>query len=150
MTLRNILVTSLLLVTPAVPVAQSVTVSEGQQATVYKLPTCACCEGYIAFLRQQGVRVEAVTDDAALALVKAEQRVPYDVQSCHTVLLGGYVLEGHVPLVALEKLLAEQPEVTGIAVPGMPTGTPGIEGPRIGNLDVITFGEGGVGAFLSL
>lgn len=123
---------------------------KGLEATVYKSPTCDCCDGYIAFLRQQGVTVEVISDDMALAQAKAENGVPYEAQSCHTVLLSGYVVEGHVPLAALEKLLTEQPDLTGIAMPGMPTGTPGMEGPQLGPLEVVGFGPQGLSLYASL
>jgi hypothetical protein len=157
MNLNRILVGTLLLTTPAVSLAQAATRLEarqlslaGQQATVFKSPSCGCCEGYIAFLREHGVEVTVVSSDDALAKAKAEHSVPLDAQSCHTVLLGGYVVEGHVPLAALEKLLAEQPDLTGIAMPGMPTGTPGMEGPQFGPLNVVGFGEAGVTPFMTL
>ena len=157
MTLHRILATSLLLAAPAVSVAQTPTQPAAQQvslrgleATVYKSPTCGCCNGYIAFLRRQGVAVEVVSDDAALYEAKATNGVPAEARSCHTVLLDGYVVEGHVPLAALTKLLAERPDLDGVAMPGMPTGTPGMAGPQFGPLTVVGFKEGGVSPFISL
>ena len=157
MTLPRVLLTTLLLATPAVSAAQTPTRVEargvslrGLDATVYKSPTCGCCDGYIAFLRKHGVAVEVVSDDAALYKAKAAYGVPAEAQSCHTVLLAGYVVEGHVPLEALEKLLAERPELDGIALPGMPTGTPGMEGPQFGPLTVVGFKAGRLSPFVSL
>ena len=157
MTLHRILVTSLLLAAPAASVAQTATHIEAEQvslqgleATVYKSPTCGCCEGYIAFLRKHGVTVEVVSDDAALYEAKETNGVPYEAQGCHTVLLDGYVVEGHVPLEALTKLLSERPDIDGIALPGMPSGTPGMEGPKFGPLEVVGFKEGRVSFFISL
>lgn len=157
MTLHRIFVTSLLLAAPAASVAQTTTHIEAEQvslrglkATVYKSPTCGCCEGYIAFLRKHGVTVEVVSDDAALYKAKEVNGVPFEAQSCHTVLLDGYVLEGHVPLAALMKLLSERPDIDGISMPGMPSGTPGMEGPRFGPLEVVAFGQDGVTPFISL
>ena len=157
MTLPRMLLTTLLLAVPAVSAAPTPTRVEargvslrGLDATVYKSPTCGCCDGYIAFLRKHGVAVEVVSDDAALYETKAAYGVPAEAQSCHTVLLAGYVVEGHVPLEALEKLLAERPELDGIALPGMPTGTPGMEGPQFGPLTVVGFKAGRLSPFVSL
>ena len=157
MIVHRILVGTLLFATPAVSLAQNVTHTEAQQvlladqkATVFKSPSCGCCEGYIAFLRKHGVQVTVVSSDAALAQAKGEYSVPLEAQGCHTVVLGGYVVEGHVPLAALTKLLAEQPALTGIAMPGMPSGTPGMEGPQFGPLNVVGFGERGVTPFMTL
>lgn len=156
MILRHILTTSLLLAAPAASFAQTPTLQagaaslQGLRATVYKSPTCGCCEGYIAFLRGRGVAVEVVSDDAALSEAKAANGVPAQAQSCHTVLLGGYVVEGHVPLAALQKLMAERPALDGIAMPGMPSGTPGMAGPRSGPLEVVGFRDGSVRPFVSL
>ena len=157
MTLHRIVVTTVLLSVPALSAAQEAARLEarqsllgGQQATVYASPTCGCCEGYVAFLRKHGASVEVVRDDAALAAAKTQYGVPLAAQSCHTVLLGGYVVEGHVPLAALRKLLTERPDLTGVAMPGMPTGTPGMEGPRFGPLGVVGFDEAGVTPFVTL
>lgn len=157
MTLHRIFVISLLLAAPAASVAQTTTHIEAEQvslqglkATVYKSPTCGCCKGYIAFLRKHGVTVEVVSDDAALYKAKEVNGVPFEAQSCHTVLLGGYVLEGHVPLAALMKLLSERPDIDGISMPGMPSGTPGMEGPQFGPLEVVGFKQGAVSPFISL
>ena len=157
MTQRRILATLLLLSAPAAslartpPTFQAEQVSlRGLEATVYKSPTCGCCEGYLAFLGAQGVTVEVISDDAALYEAKTTNGVPAEAQSCHTVLLGGYVVEGHVPLEALTKLLAERPELDGIALPGMPTGTPGMAGPQFGPLAVVGFKAGRLSPFVSM
>lgn len=157
MTLHRILVTSLLLAAPAATVAQTTSHIEAEQvslqgikATVYKSPTCGCCEGYIAFLRKHGVTVEVVSDDAALYKAKEANGVPFEALSFHTVLLGGYVLEGHVPLAALTKLLSERPDIDGISMPGMPSGTPGMEWPQFGPLEVVSFKDGSISPFVSL
>lgn len=157
MIVHRILVGTLLFATPAVSLAQNVTHPEARQvlladqkATVFKSPSCGCCEGYIAFLRKHGVQVTVVSNDAALAQAKDEHSVPPEAQGCHTVVLGGYVVEGHVPLAALTKLLAEQPALTGIAMPGMPSGTPGMEGPQFGPLNIVGFGKRGVTPFMTL
>jgi hypothetical protein len=118
----------------------------GVEAVLYRSPTCGCCAGYAEFLQQQGATVKVVnTHD--MAPVKARLGVPASAQSCHTVEMAGYVIEGHVPLAALEDLLAERPDIDGIALPGMPSGTPGMPGERPGVLDVLTLDGGAVGLF---
>jgi hypothetical protein len=105
--------------------------------TVYKSPTCGCCGGWADALREKGYTVvEKAVED--LSPVKRHFKVPDDMQSCHTALIDGYVVEGHVPLEAVEKLLAERPKVRGISLPGMPIGTPGMPGPKTETWTVYT------------
>lgn len=101
----------------------------GKQVTVYKSPTCGCCGNYIAELRRQkaDVTVEEMPD-AALSSKKAELGIPAPLHSCHTSVVDGYVVEGHVPIEAVVKLLSEKPATKGIALPGMPAGSPGMSG----------------------
>ena len=101
----------------------------GQKATVYKSPNCGCCVGYIKELEKNGVKVEVVeTND--MDSVKKDYNIPSNMQSCHTIVFDDYFVEGHVPIAAVEKLLTEKPEVDGIALPGMPSGTPGMPGSK--------------------
>ena len=93
---------------------------------VYKSPTCGCCEGWIEHLEENGYAVSS-HDVNELSTLKARYQVPGQLQSCHTALVDGYVVEGHVPAEALGRLLNERPAVVGLAVPGMPTGSPGME-----------------------
>ena len=113
----------------------------GLEATVYKSPTCGCCTGYVEFLREHGVTVTAV-DTNDLTQVKADYGIPAAAQSCHTTVVDGYVIEGHVPLAALEQFLSERPKVDGIALPGMPIGTPGMPGPKTAPYEVLTLQDG--------
>lgn len=94
--------------------------------TVYKSPTCGCCSDWIAHLEEAGFTVEAV-DREDMAAIKAQHQVPARLQSCHTALVDGYVIEGHVPAKEIHRLLTERPPITGLAVPGMPIGSPGME-----------------------
>jgi hypothetical protein len=118
--------------------------------TVYKSPTCGCCDGWIEDVEKHGyrVRVEEITD---VTSIKNRYQIPVALQSCHTSLVGGYVVEGHVPIEALEQLLAERPSVKGIAVPGMPIGAPGMEQPGTAPqpYDVMSFDEAGNTAVFS-
>jgi hypothetical protein len=118
--------------------------------TVYKDPECGCCGGWAKHLRAAGF---AVTERpvADLAAVKARAGVPEALQSCHTAFVDGYVLEGHVPLEAVQRLLRERPAVVGLAVPGMPIGSPGMEGPDPEPYDVMAFAKSGTpSVFLSV
>jgi hypothetical protein len=95
--------------------------------TVWKSPTCSCCGGWVAYMRSKGyqVAVNLVDDPDA---IKASFGVPAAVYSCHTAKIGDYLVEGHVPESAVAKLLAERPDLKGIALPGMPEGAPGMGG----------------------
>lgn len=95
---------------------------------VYKTPTCGCCGKWVAHLEANGFTTK-VTEMDDLAEVKAKHNIPQEAQSCHTGVVDGYVIEGHVPAADVHKLLKERPAVLGIAVPGMPIGSPGMEVP---------------------
>lgn len=113
------------------------------EMVVYRSPACGCCLGWVEHVREAGFRVR-VEDRRDLAPVKAELGVPADLASCHTARIGGYVIEGHVPASDVRRLLAERPDVKGLAVPGMPEGSPGMEGPDPEPYAVVAFdGEGG-------
>jgi hypothetical protein len=111
---------------------------------VYKSPTCGCCSDWVGYVEQHGFTV-TVEDVADLAAIKAEHKIPAAMQSCHTALVDGYVIEGHVPVKDIERLLAERPDVVGIAVPGMPIGSPGMEvaGTAPEPFDVVAFDASG-------
>lgn len=112
---------------------------------VYKTPTCGCCDLWVDHAEEHGFTVEAVDLDGYDALVqkKREHGVDWDLGSCHTALVGGYVVEGHVPADVVQRLLDERPDIRGIAVPGMPIGSPGMEGPNARPYQVIAIGHDG-------
>lgn len=117
--------------------------TEGQTVTLYKSPTCTCCGAWGDHLREAGFQVQEVISQDVQAVME-ERGVPMHLRSCHLGVVGDYVVVGHIPADAVARLLAEKPEVTGIAVPGMPRGTPGMEG--FGGkvaYDVIAFGPEG-------
>ena len=95
---------------------------------VYKSPTCGCCGAWVEHMTAAGfqARITEVTDPGS---VRSARGVPAAVASCHTAVIGGYVLEGHVPAEDVRKLLAERPDALGLAVPAMPLGSPGMETP---------------------
>lgn len=111
---------------------------------VHRSPTCGCCGAWAGYLRRAGFPVTIVNADD-LAPVKSRAGVPDRLQSCHTAFVDGYVVEGHVPVAAIEKLLADRPPVLGIAVPDMPTGSPGMENPAMNSepFTVMAFRQGG-------
>lgn len=96
------------------------------EVVVYKSPSCGCCQGWVDHIRKAGHAARIVERDD-LAPVKARARIPEALQSCHTAFVEGYAIEGHVPAEAIARLLAERPAILGLAVPGMPAGTPGME-----------------------
>ena len=110
------------------------------QATLYKNPQCGCCEAYADYLRESGfaVTVEATHD---LPLIKRRFGVPGALEGCHTTLVGGYVVEGHVPVTTLLRLLAEQPDIKGISLPGMPMGSPGMSGEQSEPFTIYEIGD---------
>ena len=96
---------------------------------VFKTPSCGCCYGYVLFLEKEKFNVKQ-TDMRSLHSIKKKYNIPLEMQSCHTTIIGKYFIEGHVPLQAVNKLLKEQPDIDGIALPGMPIGTPGMPGEK--------------------
>ena len=96
---------------------------------VFKTPSCGCCYGYVLFLEKEKFIVKQ-TDMISLHSIKQKYNIPVEMQSCHTTIMGKYFIEGHVPLEAINKLLKEQPNIDGIALPGMPIGTPGMPGDK--------------------
>jgi hypothetical protein len=114
---------------------------------VYKSPTCGCCTGWAAHLRENGFDVSVENRDD-LPSIKARQGVPEDLQSCHTAVVDGYTIEGHVPAGDIKKLLAQKPDAQGLAAPGMPMGSPGMEmGGRKDSYRVILFNKTGRAIF---
>lgn len=110
-------------------------------AVVFRDPSCGCCHEWVEHLRANGFEA-AVRDTPRMAAVKAQLGVPRSLASCHTAEIGGYVIEGHVPADAIKRLLADKPAARGLAVPGMPIGSPGMEGGTPETYDVILFGDG--------
>lgn len=109
---------------------------------VYKTPWCGCCTAWVDHMRDAGFAVR-VTEMEDLEPFKASHGVTADLASCHTALIGGYVVEGHVPASDVARLLKERPEATGLAVPGMPVGSPGMEMGGEGDpYEVVLFGPG--------
>lgn len=116
---------------------------EAKKVTVQKDPNCGCCGNWIKHLEAAGFQVTAHNNED-MDSVKAAQGVPEALHSCHTALVDGYVIEGHVPAADIVRLLAERPKAHGLSVPGMPMGSPGMEyGDEKDPYDVILFSEDG-------
>jgi len=111
---------------------------------VFKDPTCGCCSLWVEHLRKAGFTAK-VTDVEDMTAIKAKHRVPSNLRSCHTALIGGYVVEGHVPAADVQRMLKDRPAMLGIAVPGMPIGSPGMEvaGMKPHPYDVLAFDKTG-------
>jgi hypothetical protein len=118
------------------------------KVVVTRDPNCGCCGGWVDHMKTAGFPVEVVTTPQ-VNQVKARLGVPDSIASCHTAEVGGYVIEGHVPADAIKRLLAEKPQAKGLAVPGMPVGSPGmeVEGVAPDTYDVVLFGPSGQNTF---
>ena len=112
------------------------------EVIVYKSQTCGCCKKWVQHMRSNGFTVKA-HNVKSLVPYKIKNGVTRQLASCHTAVVDGYTIEGHVPAADVKRLLKEKPKVIGLAVPGMPMGSPGMEGPNAVAYDVIAFGEDG-------
>jgi hypothetical protein len=118
--------------------------AQAADIVVYKSSTCGCCKKWVSHLEQNGYTVEVHNQNRnKLSSIKAEMGVPRGLQSCHTAKIGGYVIEGHVPADEIARLLKEKPQIKGLVVPGMPMGSPGMEGPKQDSYDVLALQENG-------
>lgn len=125
------------------------TATSAPEVVVYKSPTCGCCSAWIDHLQDNGFKVVA-RDTNNLNTIKMQHGVTPELASCHTALVDGYVLEGHVPAADVKALLAQRPPITGLSVPGMPIGSPGMEqGDTKQPYDVVAFDKQGVKVFSS-
>jgi hypothetical protein len=128
---------------PAAQAPAAAPVANGPQLVVYKDPSCGCCSKWVEHMRDNGFPVES-HDTSGVDGIKDQAGVPQAARSCHTALVGGYAIEGHVPAEAVRRLLREHPaDIAGLAVPGMVTGSPGMEGGTPQHYDVIAFTRDG-------
>lgn len=138
--LVHALLASLLVVTSGVRAADAPT---GQSLMkVWKSPTCGCCVKWIERMEAAGFRVES-TDIDNVDPIKTANGVPLRLGSCHTALVGGYVIEGHVPVEDVRRLLKERPGIVGLTAPGMPPGSPGMDIPNSPPFEVLAFSKDG-------
>ncbi len=129
-TLNRVLAT-LSLTTAVTIYAGSAMAAAAIPTTLYRSPGCGCCELYAQHLDQQGFAVKVVSTKKLLQF-KQDHGVPQALASCHTMLVDGYVVEGHVPVNIVQRMLRQHPKIRGIALPGMPSGSPGMENPKMG------------------
>jgi len=113
--------------------------AEGPQITIHEDPNCGCCGAWANHIKQAGFLV-SIVETSNITAIKLQLGVPDDLASCHTAVVGGYVIEGHVPAVAVLRLLEQKPNAIGLAVPGMPAGSPGMEGSASEEYAVVLFG----------
>ncbi len=116
--------------------------SPGPEVVVYKSPSCGCCKKWVEHVQAAGFRV-TVHDTSSLAGVMERYGVPRKLTACHTAIVDGYVVEGHVPADVIQRLLKERPGIAGVAVPGMPAGSPGMESDAPAKYYILTFDKNG-------
>ena len=136
-----------MLMTTAAPICTltasgRVRAAEPIPVTLYKNPQCTCCESYAQYLEQSGFKVDVKATNE-LAEISRKAGIPEDLQGCHTSFIGSYVVDGHVPVKTIRKLLDEKPAIVGITLPGMPPGSPGMSGDKIASLIVYSVSKDG-------
>ena len=138
-TIQNSIATQAANLTPTKLAASAVNI------TVYRTPTCGCCEGWVEHLQQHNFQVtDLIKPEADIQTIRQKHNLPSQLASCHTAEMNGYLVEGHVPVEDVKKLLVQKPNIAGIAVPGMPIGTPGMEmGNQKQSFEVISFQQNG-------
>jgi len=114
--------------------------------TVYKTPTCGCCAKWVELVRAAGIRVKVI-EVPSTASARQSAGIKEKFGSCHTGLINGYAIEGHVPVADIQRLLREKPKAIGLAVPGMPMGSPGMEGPYKDAYTVLLLSQDGSTAY---
>ena len=112
------------------------------KATIFKDSSCGCCGVYSQYMDKRGNGAEVITKQN-MDEVKNGYNIPYSMRSCHTTVMGDYFVEGHMPVEAIEKLMAEKPDIAGIALPGMPSGSPGMTGSKLGPFVVYAVNKDG-------
>ena len=124
--------------------------ANAEKVIMFKDPNCGCCVGHAAFLEQNGSHVEK-NSFSDMGAIKEQYGVPANMQSYHTAIIGDYFVEGHMPLEAINKLLLEKPDIDGIALPGMPSGSPGMPGAKKEAWDIYSIKDGKVvGVFMTI
>src|SRR5258706_13409180 len=127
---RRMVTVAVLLISSAAALATEI--------AVYKSATCGCCSKWVRYLEASGFQVKAY-DVQNVASYKERYGIPQALDACHTAMVEGYVVEGHVPVEDIRRLLKERPAIKGLVVPGMPAGSPGMEGPITEKYDVLSF-----------
>lgn len=119
-------------------------------AIIYKSSSCGCCGNYIPYLEGKGFDLK-INVMENVNPIKEQYGIPNDMRSCHTIILGNYFIEGHVPIEAINKLLSEQPDIDGITLPNMPAGSPGMPGTKAGDFIIYSIKDNNViGEFMRI
>ena len=113
----------------------------GYSADVYYSPECGCCINYMGYLRSNGLTVNPILT-SNIGQIKEKNGIPKNLYSCHTTKIGNYFVEGHVPIEAIKKLITENPQIDGISIPNMPSGSPGMPGRKTAPFEVIAIKNG--------
>ena len=121
----------------------------GVSVTIYKTQSCGCCEGFISELTENGFNVKLDVGDKIVE-IKERYNIPEEMKSCHTSFVNGYFIEGHVPIEAINKLIEEHPEIDGIALPGMPSGSLGMPGIKEEPFTIYSINDGNVSVFMEI
>ncbi len=129
--LRTSLIIGLLVLSASLSAAE-----EKVHATLFKNPGCGCCEKYADYLRANGFEVTSI-EAPNMPVIKQNHGVRANLEGCHTTVVGDYVVEGHVPVTAIKRLLTEKPAIKGISLPGMPQGSPGMSGEKEGPFEIL-------------
>lgn len=119
------------------------------KVTVYKSPDCGCCVQHAAYLRGLGFKVE-IKNISNMSSIKKQHQISSEMESCHTEIIEGYFVEGHVPVEAINKLLEEKPDIDGISLPGMPSGSPGMPGLKLKDFVIYSITDGVFSEFMRL
>ncbi|MDO9599285.1 MAG: DUF411 domain-containing protein [Azoarcus sp.] len=140
---RRLLVLTALVATLVGAAAMAPAFATGDELTMYKDPNCGCCGKWAEHMRANGFKVKEISTPK-MGEIKREAGVPQALGSCHTARVGGYIVEGHVPAADVKRMLADKPKIIGISAPGMPQGSPGMEGPYPADrYDVVSFDRDG-------
>lgn len=120
-----------------------------QGVDLYKSPGCGCCVGHAGFLERNGFHVNSIST-LDFESIKIQYNIPKEMWSCHTTMIENYFVEGHVPMEAIEKLLEEQPDIDGIALPNMPSGSPGMPGKKNSVWIIYSVRDGNISEFMRI
>jgi hypothetical protein len=115
----------------------SASAEEKVAARLFKNPSCKCCDAYADYLQSNGFDV-TVVEHRSMSLIKRKYRIREDLEGCHTTVVGDYVVEGHVPVATLRRLLTERPAIKGVSLPGMPAGSPGMSGTKEAPFEILS------------
>ncbi|MEK6829974.1 MAG: DUF411 domain-containing protein [Nanoarchaeota archaeon] len=135
------------------PSTNSYVALEGYQQPVqfYKSITCGCCDVNANYLKTKGNLNVQISEQTDISDIKKKYGVPSELESCHTAVIDGYFVEGHMPLEAIDKLMVEKPDIKGIALPGMPMGSPGMPGQKQGDFVIYAVNNDGTyGEFMRI